>query len=310
MEALTGALAAGVGEAAAPFALAVSGGPDSLAMLALARAAWEPEALLALTVDHALRAEGAAEAAAVGMLCRRLGIGHRTLRWEGPKPAAGVQAAARAARYALMRDACVAAGVRWLLTAHTADDAAETLLMRLNRGAGVRGLGGIRARRDLGDGVTLLRPLLGVRRADLHAALPPDWPVVSDPSNEDARFTRTAVRRLLAGAGWLDAARLADSAAHLRAAEEALGWMAEQAWRGRVERREGTALLDVAGLPEELARRLLLRALGEPEPRGPDLARLMARLAAGGQGTLGARQVRVARDGRWRVRRVEMPSNG
>ena len=272
------------------FAVAVSGGPDSLALLLLAHRALG-ERVCALTVDHGLRPEGAAEAAAVAGHAASLGVPHVTLRWAGPHPASNLQAAARAARYRLMGDWCAANGVRWLATAHHADDQAETLLLRLARGSGGGGLAGIRERRSLRPGVELLRPLLAARKADL-ARIVADagWTAADDPSNRACRFDRTHARALLAETSWLDPMRLVASAAHLADAEAALAWTADIAWRGRAVVERATVTLDAADLPRDLARRLLLRAVATlapaASPRGPAIERLLDRLDEGGGGSL------------------------
>lgn len=274
-------------------ALAVSGGPDSMALMALAVEALGPARLRALTVDHGLRAGSAAEAAGVAATAATLGVAHATLRWDGPHPVAGLQAAARRARYRLMRDWCRARGIGWLATAHHADDQAETLLMRAARGAGPRGLAGIRPRRRLGGGVRLIRPLLDWRRAELAAiAAATGWPISNDPSNADPRFARARARALLAGTPWLDPQGLAAAAACQRDAEVALAWAAARAWAGRAVVGPGPeVLLDAAGLPRAIQLRLVARAVRtvapDAQPRGPALARLRARLAAGGRATLG-----------------------
>ncbi|TFU01363.1 tRNA lysidine(34) synthetase TilS [Polymorphobacter arshaanensis] len=287
-------------------AIAVSGGPDSLGLLLLAHAALGTRTV-ALTVDHGLRADAAAEAAMVADVCAARGIDHVTLRWEGAKPAANLQAAAREARYALMRDWCAAHGVNWLATAHHRDDVAETLLMRLARGAGLAGLIGPRPHRDLGQGVTLLRPLLGATHAELVALVAATGlQAVDDPANHAPRFDRTGARALLAATPWLDPDRLARSAQHLAQAETALGWAAGLAWNSRVEVEGDVLWLDVAGLPDEITRRVLLRALRtlspDATPRGPDIERLMAACAAGHAATLAGVQVRGGP--RWRLRRL------
>ena len=270
-------------------AIAVSGGPDSVALLLLANAAF-PGRIVALTVDHGLRAEAAAEAAGVAALCTARGIPHATLHWAGAKPVANVQAEARRARYALLRDWCATARIGLLLTGHHADDQAETLLMRLARGSGA-GLAGIRALRPLGAGVLLVRPLLGIRRADLGAIVAQAGIVpVADPTNDDPHYDRTHARRLLANTGWIDAAQVAASAVHLAEAEAAIDWAADRAWAGRVRIEAAGLIVDAAGLPAALVRRLVARAIGhfapDARPRGAEITRLMARLGSGGTATL------------------------
>ena len=277
-------------------AVAVSGGPDSIALLLPAAAAF-PGRVTAITVDHGLRAAAAAEAETVARHCAAAGIPHHILRWTGDKPSAGIQGAARQARYRLIADHCAAAGIAVAMTAHHADDQAETLLMRLARGSGSGGLAGIRQRRDLGQGVTLARPLLGVRRAALAAiAAASGWTLVDDPSNRDPYYARTRARSLLADCDWIDVPGLASAAANLAEAEAALAWTADRAWAGRATRAADAVLLDAAGLPVELVRRLVVRALAalapNAEPRGADVARLVARLQAGGTATLAGVRVR------------------
>lgn len=278
-------------------ALAVSGGPDSLALLLLAhRAGFE---VTALTVDHGLRPEAAAEARYVADIAAGLGVPHVTLAVDVPRTAS-VQAAARGARYAAMAGWCDANGVRWLMTAHHADDQAETLLMRLSRGSGLGGMAGIRARRPVeGRAVTLLRPLLGARKAELVGLVEAAGIVaVDDPSNRSDAYDRTGARGLLAGGG-VDAGGAVATAAHLAEAEAALQWTAEEAWAGRARVTGETVTLDTRGLPAELVRRLVLRAFREMqgvEPDGPALQRLLA----GQGGTLGG--VLVEGGPLWRFR--------
>jgi tRNA(Ile)-lysidine synthase len=270
-------------------AVAVSGGPDSVALLLLAQAAY-PGRVLALTVDHGLRPAAAAEAAEVAALCAARGVPHATLPWVGAKPVANLQAEARRVRYALMRDACVAAGIGVLITAHHADDQAETLLMRLARGSGA-GLAGIRVQRSLGAGVVLVRPLLAMRRS-LLAAIVADAGIVPvvDPTNDDPHYDRTHARRLLATASWIDAAQLAASAAHLAETEVALDWVTERAWAGRASVDDAGLSLDAVGLPATLVRRLVVRAIAhfvpDAAPRGADITRLIGCLDSGGAATL------------------------
>ena len=274
----------------ARLAVAVSGGPDSLALLWLSAAAF-PGRTLAVTVDHGLRAGSGAEVAVVAALCAGIGVPHATLVWKGVKPVGNLQAAARTARYALMGDWCAANGVGVLMTAHHIDDQAETLLLRLARGSGSGGLSGVQPVRILQTGVTLVRPLLGVRRAALAAIVAAaDWHAVDDPANHDPRHGRTAARALLAATPWLDAARLAAAAAHLAQAEATLDWAAERAWTGGATVTEAGIALHVAGLPDALVFRMVVRALAplapEARPDGGRVAALAARLGAGETATL------------------------
>ncbi len=206
--------------------VAVSGGPDSVALLALL-ADWSREPgrplLAAATVDHGLRAASAAEAQSVAALCARLGVAHRILHWEGDKPRSRLLERARAARYALLAAEAERAGGAVLVTAHTLDDQAETLLMRMARGSGPSGLAAMRGRVMRG-GAVLARPLLGVPKVRLIAtAQARGLPFVEDPSNGDPRFARTrwrAVMPLLAAEG-LDAERLSLLAGRLARLDEA-----------------------------------------------------------------------------------------
>jgi tRNA(Ile)-lysidine synthase len=280
--------------------VAVSGGPDSLALLLLAHAAF-PGRVQAATVDHRLRPESAGETAFVAGVCADLGVPHAILT-DATTPIEGgnVQAQARALRYRLL--AAWAAPLGWLATAHHQDDQAETVLMRLARGAGLAGLAAIRPRRELGD-VALVRPLVGWRRAELveivaEAGLSP----VDDPSNRSDAYDRTRFRALLAGSDLLPAPRLAAAAAHLREAEEALEWAAEREWAARVTAEGSALLLDSAGLPAELLRRLAARAIdelrGDPDWRRDKLAAALAEVERGGTITLAG--VMIKAGARWR----------
>ena len=267
--------------------LAVSGGPDSMALLYLAAAAF-PGRIQAATVDHGLRPEAAAEAHLVARACVALGVAHHILSVTVGGEAS-VQAAARRARYEALAGWARDHDLGALLTAHHADDQAETLLMRLARGAGLSGLSGIRQRRDLG-GVLLVRPLLGWRRADL-AAIVADIETVTDPSNADPHYDRTQVRILLATAGdQLDPLRLAAAAAHLADADAALEWLAGEGIRSRVDRlEEGRVAVDLEGLPREARRRILSRLIGDADSPvdGPTLETAMVRLDAGLNASIG-----------------------
>ncbi|MBB6249945.1 tRNA lysidine(34) synthetase TilS [Nitrospirillum iridis] len=198
-EALFARLMAPLGpyETAPVLAVGVSGGRDSLALTLLADrwARARGGHVIAFTVDHALRPESAAEAAQVGHWLAGRGIPHTTLTWEGPKPATGLQAAARQARHDLLAAACRARGILHLCLAHHREDQAETVALRLEGGSGADGLAGMAAARALAD-VRLLRPLLPVSRADLGAtcrAFGQPW--IDDPSNLMTRYARGRLRR-------------------------------------------------------------------------------------------------------------------
>jgi len=295
VERFTSDLESLTGRAGGRIGVAVSGGGDSLALLLLAHAAC-PDGVQAATVDHGLRPESAGEAVLVASICKPLGVAHAVLRPEAPL-AGNVQSAARRARYALLEAWRAEQGLDWILTAHHADDQAETLLMRLNRGSGVAGLSGVRPVNG-----RVLRPLLGWRRAEL-AGLVADarLDVVDDPSNADPRFDRARLRRQLEGAEWIDPPALARSAQALCSAEEALEWTADRLFGERTQRDDARLELDASGLPAELVRRLLLRALRavDPDsaPRGDEVTRLAATLEAGGIATLA--RVKAEGGARW-----------
>jgi tRNA(Ile)-lysidine synthase len=283
--------------------VAVSGGPDSLALLLLAAEA-RPGQIRAATVDHRLRAESADEAAQVGRLCASLGVAHDVLT-VAIAPGASLQALARQARYAALEAWTDDHGLAAMATAHHADDQAETLLMRLARGSGVGGLRGIREKRALGPGSALIRPLLGFRKAELIAVVEgAGWSAINDPSNGDDRHDRTRVRALLADNPWLEPERLARSAAALGEADDALNEAVEQARSSHwVSAGGGVSLRDVYDLPREIRRRLLLSALGvmQTAPSGPEVNRLIAALDDGRAATVGAAKVTPQPDGVWRI---------
>src|SRR6202163_3573818 len=209
--------------------LAVSGGPDSIALMWLAarwrRALARGPRLIAVTVDHGLRSEAAREARDVKRLARILDLPHRTVRWTGAKPRTGLPAAARAARYRLLAQAARAHSATHILTAHTRDDQAETLLMRMLRGSGIAGLAAM-ARESEREGVRLARPFLNVSKSQLIATLKKaKIDFADDPSNRDTNFTRPRIREVMPvlAAGGGDARSLARLAWRLSRAPRAGG---------------------------------------------------------------------------------------
>ena len=289
--------------------LAVSGGPDSTALLVLA-ARWakglkkrqrRAPKLFAITVDHGLRPQSAAEAAAVKRLARRLGVPHRTLRWRGTKPKSGLQQAARVARYRLLAEAAARAGCEHILTAHTLDDQAETVLFRLARGSGLSGLAAMAhasllpvrtvapaPRKGKGnkktsappsiDQIFLVRPLLHVAKSRLLATLEGAGIRYSeDPTNHDPRYARSRLRLLLPALAreGLDAHGLVRLAARMRRAEATIEFAVVAAraaltpapWHER-----GPIVFETArfnDLPAEVALRLLGRAIAHAGNEGP-----------------------------------------
>ena len=248
-----------------------------------------PVRIRAATVDHGLRPESAAEAASVAGVCASLGVPHAILAADEPI-AGNVQSAARALRYRLLAGWAEGEAIAWLLTAHHEDDQAETLLMRLQRGAGLSGLCGIRAATRIA-GAAIARPLLGWPRAEL-ARIVADAGIepVDDPSNRDEGYDRARLRRRIAAAGWIDAAAFARSAGALAEADAALEWAVERLIEERLEGASGGLTFDPGGVPAELRRRALLRVLlmlapADP-PRGQAVQRLLARLDEGGTATL------------------------
>lgn len=274
--------------------VAVSGGPDSMALLLLAAAA-KPGQVEAATVDHALRDESRTEAEMVAGVCEKLGVPHSILTADwGEKPMTAIQERARGERYRLLGFWAEERGLAALATGHHADDQAETFLMRLARGSGVRGLAGM-LRRSVAPGtdVRLVRPLLGWRRSELEqicadAGLTP----ASDPSNQDDRFERVRFRHALASADWLDVAAISRSAANLAEAERALDWAMRAEWKQRVRARGDTIAYRPSGAPREILRRIAARAVrklateGEIDVRGGELDRLLTTLGEGGTATL------------------------
>jgi tRNA(Ile)-lysidine synthase len=288
-------------KAAPAIVLAVSGGPDSIALMWLA-ARWRSALargprLIAVTVDHGLRPEAAREARDVKRLARTLDLPHRTMRWTGVKPKTGLPAAARTARYRLLAQAARASGATHILTAHTRDDQAETLLMRLLRGSGIAGLAAM-ARESERDGVWLARPFLDVSKSQLIATLEKaKVGFADDPTNHDTNFTRPRLRAVMPvlaaeGGDTRNLARLAARLARANAAVEILVDGAErylalrdrEALRSRVNAKASDVMdfdsKAFAALPEEIRLRLLLRTINRFGHEGPaELGKVEALLA-------------------------------
>ncbi|AWI91427.1 tRNA lysidine(34) synthetase TilS [Methylobacterium sp. DM1] len=253
-ERLARALVPFLDTAKSPLLLAVSGGPDSTALMHAARSGGAR--VHVATVDHALRAGSAEEAAEVGRLAAELGLGHTILTWDAPRRASGVQAAAREARYRFLADHAVRIGAGLVLTAHTLDDQAETVLMRLIAGSGPSGLAGMRRERALAPNIRLARPFLDIPKVDLVAYCEAHrLPFLRDPSNADVRFARARLRTLLpllAEEG-LNAARLGRLAVRAARDDAALGQRAD------------AVLSEIAGGDEETLRLDGHRLRREPE---------------------------------------------
>ena len=304
---------------------AVSGGSDSTALLLLLKSfidiAAIPVRLVAVTVDHGLRPEAADEALAVGKLAARLGVEHRTLRWSGPKPATGIAAAAREARYRLLAKAAADAGTDMVLTAHTADDQAETVFMRRQRGEGM-GLAGMAPATLFEGKIWIARPLLAVRRETLRDFLRANsigW--IDDPSNVDRRSERVRIRSELSGSHDTDIETLLEIARRNAARREEFGGRAA-ALISRFARLVEPGLIhldpgflgngdDEAGVH---ALRVLLAVVGGV-PHLPDerrAAALAARLAQPPhRATLSRALVASRRDGVWLCReRRGLPEPG
>jgi len=257
--------------------------------------------LVAVSIDHGLRPEARHEAAAVKRLCGKLGVEHHTMRWSGAKPSTGIQEAARVARYRLLRIAALRAKARCVVTAHTLDDQAETVLFRMACGSGLAGICGMARRvpidnlaagfRQAIDGlhsarrweesslsshVMLVRPLLDVPKARLIVTLQEAGVAYAeDPSNVDPRFARARLRKLmpaLADEGLTPQClvRLARRVRRSEAAHEAVvDWAASRMGLGTVTRRVALNSSDWSEFPAEIALRLLGRAVGTIGTEGP-----------------------------------------
>lgn len=279
--------------------VAVSGGGDSVALLHILSRCLQQDnvCLMAATVDHGLRPESASEAQGVAHLATSLGVAHSILPWGEWDGSGNLQATARAARYELLCEWAQNRDISTLVLGHTADDQAETVLMRLGRASGVDGLAAIPARRVI-NGVTFVRPMLAVTRVQLRDYLQRnDVPWVDDPSNDDTRYDRIKARQMLELLEPLGVTRdaLADVAQNMAQAREALDWYCFLAARDMARVDAGNVVLDYRKfrtLPEETARRLLVGAIcwingAIYPPRRAAILAVMAALREGRGGTLG-----------------------
>lgn len=279
-------------EAQGRLLIACSGGGDSTALLLLARDAIGVERICAGSINHNLRPEARDELAGLAQLCQSLGVAHqvRDWHWDGR---GNLQAAARAGRRRLLAEIADDFGADTVLLGHTADDQAETLLMRLARGSGVDGLGGMAAR----DG-RFLRPLLSATRSQLRdflAGRGVDWS--DDPSNEDMRFDRVRARAMadtLRDLG-LDRARLLKTGALMRAEAKALRYGLQLWANSAVSETAGMLEVDqarFAAAPEALQSRFLAQAVrwfsgAAYKPRRDEVLTWHHRIAGGKPAPLG-----------------------
>lgn len=295
----------------ATIGVAVSGGPDSLALLLMAAEA-RPLLVEAATVNHALRPESRAEAEKVAAICEHLGVPHAilTATWD-VKPETAIQERARNMRYRLLGQWAGERGLAAVATAHHLDDQAETFLMRLARGGGVKGLAGMRrVSRAPGAPVALVRPLLSWRHSELVAVCAAaGLEAVQDPSNDDEQFERVRVRKALSEADWLDAVPIAESARHLAEADGALHWATELEWQRSVTQKGSHIVYKPTDAPREIRRRIIRRAIlalategAGAEPRGRELDQILAVLRSGARATL--RGVLCSGGPEWRFERA------
>lgn len=258
-----------------PLAAAVSGGPDSMALLWLLarRAAARSQTIHAYTVDHGLRAESADEASQVGAWVKGWpGVIHHILRWEGAKPDSRILEEARAARYNLISEAMAREGLSHLCVAHHRDDQAETFLIRLAKGSGLDGLAGMRPVQARGD-ITLLRPFLDMGKDDLIALCGAhNISYVTDPTNGNEHYLRPrlrAAREILEEEG-LSAKRLSVTARRMARARDALekisAAMLADIKTGHSENSFSLNYKALRVVPEEIVLRILLHVMDDLRP--------------------------------------------
>jgi tRNA(Ile)-lysidine synthase len=301
--------------------VAVSGGGDSLALLYLLNDIYTGAGgvLQAITVDHGLRAGSGAEAEMVADQCAKLGISHQILRWQGWDKTGNLQDEARRARYGLMADWARAEGLDAIALGHTADDQAETVLMRLARRSGVDGLAAMSPKRKANE-MIWLRPMLNLKRNDLRNYLAGSgitW--IEDPSNEDTRFDRIKARYALDALVDLgiDASSLSVVAQNMNDAREALEVFAQNAARDCMRVSHGSVIFDRSALlayPSEVQRRLWCHALDwiNPAPYPPRraaLAQLLGAVEAEQAITLGGCVIKCRKGEAWLFREFNQVSN-
>lgn len=279
--------------------VAVSGGGDSVALLHTLTRCFEPGTVVleAATVDHGLRPEAAAEASDVAALADTLGIPHTVLRWNDRNENGNLQDQARRARFRLLAEWAGTRDIAMVALGHTADDQAETVLMRLARAAGTDGLAAMRPSR-VQHGVTFLRPLLRLTRADLRAYLVRNGLVwAEDPTNADESYDRIKARNALPALEPLGitAPVLAEVAENMARARDALNWYTFLAAKEMADVSGGAVVFDIRRfrtLPEEIARRLVIHAIrwiagGDYPPRRAPVAAMVEAARLGRGATLG-----------------------
>jgi len=250
-------------------AVGISGGPDSFALLKLL-SEWSYNKnvkIIAITVDHNLRDESAAEAAYVGKLISNwTNVEHVILKWEGDKPKSSIMEEARKFRYKLMSEYLNKNNGKYLFIGHHMDDQAETVLFRLCKGSGIKGLSGIRDIQKTDD-MLVIRPLLNFTKQELidickHYKIK----FITDPSNTNEDYTRPRLRSLrnsLANEG-LSAKRLSKLAQRMNNCENALDHYAEKLVNKA--RSENEAILlnmcDILSEPSEIRNRAIIKIIG------------------------------------------------
>lgn len=265
--------------------LAISGGPDSLALLLLAHECF-PAQIAAATVDHGLRPEAADEAEMVANICAQRDIPHSILQPSIPIRG-NIQSEARKVRYSLLHGWMERENIAWLATAHHADDQLETLVMRVLRGSGIDGMSAIRAKRGY-----VVRPLLHLSKSELETYVQSKGiAAVDDPSNHDQSFDRVRVRKALAHLNGFDVGLASQSAAALDDAREAISWMVENIASQNIDQNGRKCDLRTTEFPHEILRRLVLKCLHicDPalSPRGAQLERTILALQQGETVTIG-----------------------